>query len=400
MASVERLPSGRWRGVYRDSAGRKQRVKGTFGRKTDAREAATEAEVRARRAAGASAGSTSARTTWGQWWDALASGSDRPTATAIVERRAVERHIRPRWGDVPLREIDHRSLQRWVDELVDAGHEPSYVRRLYGILRRTVRTAVRRDVLTADPCTSVRLPRVPRRPRVAVEDGPLERVLDELAQPWRDLFAFMYDTGLRPGEATGLHVHRVDLDRGWLAAVDVYVRERDVIRPYPKDNDVREVPLPARAVEIVRRRLEGRDTTRPCPVPHDGADCRAPLVFVDDDGRPATSKRLAHVLAKACRRAQVDHLTPYAARRGYASRLAEAGLDAFTIAQLMGHADVAQTTGYVQRTSSARSRVLAALGDPVRPHVVERGTAWDTRGTDHRDQVGHDGSLRDAVEGL
>jgi hypothetical protein len=59
----------------------------------------------------------------------------------------------------------------------------------------------------------------------------------------------------------------------------------------------------------------------------------------------------------------VDHKTPYGARRGYASRLAEAGIDAFALADLMGHSDVSITTVRVQRTSAAVARVLDAPGD-------------------------------------
>jgi hypothetical protein len=67
MAWAEKLASGNYRGGYRrPGSTRKYYVDGTFARKRDAREAAQEAEVRARRETQKREGKLTGRTTWGR----------------------------------------------------------------------------------------------------------------------------------------------------------------------------------------------------------------------------------------------------------------------------------------------------------------------------------------------
>jgi site-specific recombinase XerD len=65
------------------------------------------------------------------------------------------------------------------------------------------------------------------------------------------------------------------------------------------------------------------------------------------EGQPLSTSQLWWHLAAAAEKAEIDHKTPYGARRRYATRLAEGGLDAFALADLMGHSDVSITRGYV-----------------------------------------------------
>jgi hypothetical protein len=64
-----------------------------------------------------------------------------------------------------------------------------------------------------------------------------------------------------------------------------------MIRPYPKDGDTRSVPLSSKAIEILKRRIEGRDLKSGCGVPHtDGATCTSHLVFRNADGGVANCR--------------------------------------------------------------------------------------------------------------
>lgn len=67
-------------------------------------------------------------------------------------------------------------------------------------------------------------------------------------------------------------------------------------------------------------------------------------------------------MRRAARKAKVPVAALYAARRGFATRAAEGGLNVFALADVMGHADIKQTKEYVQQTPTARARVIAALG--------------------------------------
>lgn len=366
MAWVEKLPSGKWRGGYRNPEGRK-RYTDPRDRKTDAREAAAEEEVKARRQAAAQTGTLSARTTWGDWWDTIS--PDRTfeeSDTARTERYIVEKYLRPQWGEMPLNRISNKDIKRWVDSgalKTRPGMSAAYARRIYGVFSASIKRALDDEVLNASPCVGIRLPTVRRRAKAFMTDEHLDAYRSKLRDDYRAVLAFGLETGLRPGELCGLHVNRVNLDTGWLDVVEVFVDKQKVIRPFPKDKDTRKVPLTSAAVEILRRALDGRDLRKGCGVPHtDGATCRSELAFRTVEGRPMTPNRLYQNVTRAAKLTGADVRSPYTARRGFGTWAAQ-NLDAYTLQQIMGHSTMEETEGYVQLTEAARGRLLAARGE-------------------------------------
>lgn len=385
MPSTEKLPSGKYRGIYRDPAGRKQRVSGTFGRKSDAREAAEDAEVKARRQAAVKAGQGSPRMTFAEWWETVQHQRQfESTDTARVERGAVTKHVLPAWGDIPLNRINRKAVQRWVsNDLATTNLSPGYIRRIYGAFSALISAAVEDEVLSASPCTHIKLPRNPKRPKPYISEDEAARLRAEVSGAHRRLLDFGLETGLRPGELCGLHVHNLDLDRGWAIVADVYVARQKIMRPHPKDDDVRAVPLTAKAVEVARACLEGRDLSGGCGVPHfGGIDCDSALVFRNRRREPMRPENITRTLTIAAERAGLPNRSAYAIRRGFATRAAHGGIDAFSLADILGHANLSETRGYVQQTQTARDRLTAALGQAQSaPNLVAidggRGTAWD-----------------------
>jgi integrase len=377
MAWPDPLPGGGWRGGYRDSAGAKRYVKDSagktvkYGRKSDARSAANEKEVEARRQAASPETVIAKSTTWGEWWDQIAPKRRRAdTDTDRTERDIVEKYLRPKWGSVPLNRIihagsDETGCQEWVTDVLSPGRAPSYSRRIWGVFSSSISYAVEKKVLTANPCAGIKLPKLRKRAKPFMDDAHVESLGEALDAQYRDMAEFDRETGLRPGEVCGLHADQLDLDGGWVTATNVYVSRKRVIRPWPKDGDARRVPLTLRAVEIARRQLGGRDLRSGCGMPHsDGSKCRSVLVFLSPTGLPVNPRTFAVALERAADRAEVDHRSPYAARRGFATWAAR-GVDAFELAELMGHEDIDQTREYVQQTPEARGRLLAARGEHV-----------------------------------
>jgi integrase len=388
MASAERLPSKRWRGLYRDAAGRKCRVPGTFGRKSDAVDAAQEAEVGARRKAAAKGGKLSARTTWGDWWAVFNAERTFNSDNGIVERQIVEGFLMKRWGDVPLNSITRQDVQLWVDGL-RRKYSSNYVRGIYRVLRVSINGALDAGVLTASPTSGVKLPRVPKRAKPYVSTDDSTKMRANLHERYRDAVEFTLETGLRPSELAGLHANRVDLESGWVTVAEVHVRRSSLIRPHPKDDDVRKVPLSAKAIEIVRRRLADRDLTTGCGVRHsDGIRCASPLVFLNVRDGVLNSDLLGRHMRQAAKAAGLPAKSGYGLRRGFATRAIDGGLDVFAVKRLMGHADLEELEGYVQETPAARARLLASLGErPTLAAVEERGTRGTGRGTDSGNHV-------------
>lgn len=375
MASAEKLKSG-WRGIYYVH-GKKQHTKPPHHpRKRDAIAAAEEARVKALREASRDEGTLSAAIEWGQWWDLVRQKRVfDDTETGYLEDQLVERYLRPQWAETPLNKIRQKDIQDWVDALVagtaprnlqrevgaKAKPSPTYVRKIYGVLSISINHAVSDGVLGASPCVNINLPKVPRKAQPYLSVGAQEKIGEGLRGDYKDALDFALETGLRPGELCGLHIFRLDLDTGWMQVSEVFVRRLRVIRPCPKDQDMRLVPLSDRALEIARRRAVGRSRTS-CGLPHtDGARCQSDVLFRTDRDRIMSQNIFGEHMRRASLAAGLGRRSPYTTRRGAATLMAAGGMDAYELARIFGWADINEAWHYVQQTPHARSRALAAL---------------------------------------
>ncbi|WP_116044043.1 tyrosine-type recombinase/integrase [Amycolatopsis palatopharyngis] len=390
MASTEKLKSGRYRGVYRDAAMVK-RYTPTQDRKRDALADAREAEVNAKRTASASKGTLPGHTTWEEWLEVWWPTRDIEPSTEKKERYAVANHLLPGWGDWELARITQPDVQDWVTSLHRRADNPlsgSTTRRVYTIFRSSISAAVRKGVLTGTPCVDITLP-----PK---SKGGVERLFDEhelaaihahLGPAYRFAVDFIIETGLRPGEFAGLHWSRIDRRNGWLTVRDTYDKTAKRIKTYPKDAEERSVPLTSKALELLTEYEARYPTTRStCGLPHQAGKCKSDLVFRQPRSKgPMDTLNFRFNFVKAQRAAEVTPVgRPYDLRHAFGTRLAEAGVDPWEIARLMGHATLEQSGDYIHRTKAARMRVLAALGDPTTTGLkAVEGDAADTeRGGD------------------
>jgi integrase len=415
MASAEKLASGRYRGVYHvkiEGKWKKQHTKKPhFERKRDAVNAAQELEVKARRQAEVTAGTLSASIKWGNWWDLVSEKRAFDSDTPYTEDWIVEGYLRPQWGEVPLNEIAQAAVQDWVDDLV-VGNEkrnvdgararfgrksPGYVHRIYSVFNVSITSAVKKGVLGASPCVGIDLPKRPKVSRPYMSVARAEQLGGHLRDDYKDAVDFDLETGLRPGELCGLHVERIDLEVGWMEVHDVFVRRSRIIRQCPKDQDVRLVALSDQAIEIVERRIAGRDLNRGCGVIHaDRGMCRSDVLFRTRRDRVMSPDTLGERLRLAARKAGVAARSPYTMRRGAATRMAAGGLDAVELARQFGWADINQAWSYVQQTPAARGRVLAALkaGEAPELRVIPGGRQTGTRTGTHLDSAALSGTER------
>ncbi|MGA6164283.1 tyrosine-type recombinase/integrase [Amycolatopsis magusensis] len=395
MASAEKLPSGRWRGLYVDSAGKKQRVPGTFARKSDARDAAIDAQAKAKRQAAASNGTLSARTPWGQWWEAFNADREFDSDHASTEAKAVRNHVMPKWEDVPLNAISkhgENGVQPWVDSLCRKGYSAHYVRNIVKPFRTSINAAVDRKILTASPCVRLKLPRVPKvlKAHTSTDEAAGMKDVGKLNPRYADALDFQLETGMRPGELCGLHANRIDRRRRILLVAEVLVEERGMIRFLPKDGDQREIPLTTKALEILDRQMEMRDITGGCGLEHlDGSECNSVLVWLDLAGGHMTPHNLSRRYREAAKAAGIPLRSGYASRRGFATRAIDGGADIFAVQAIMGHADLDQLAEYKQFSAEARQKLFAALGERPPLSAVTDGDVGQRgmkRGTDSDNQ--------------
>lgn len=355
MAWTEERGPKKWSGLYRDGAGKKKRVPGTFTTKKAASAAAKKAEVDATSHLGRMR--TGDAPTWGDWCERWWVARSVEPATIKNEASMVNKHIAPRWADVKLDEIRRLDVQAWVAGLPLAQES---ARRVLGVLVSSLSAAVEEGVLDMNPAHSIKLPPRPQGREVFLSRAEFEALTTAMPNAGdRAVVKFLAGTGMRLGELAGLHWHNLDLERGFVTVRDVY--SAGEIKPYPKGRRQRHVPL----FDWVVEDLDASASKILCSVEHRGELCESGLVFHQNGGSPLNGRNFSRrVLTPALQRAGLGHrgLTLHDLRHTYASWLAQSGIPLERIAELLGHSSITTTQIYAHLMPAKHDDIAAALG--------------------------------------
>ena len=245
-------------------------------------------------------------------------------------------------GVATVRDIRLADLERWKAARLGAGLAERTVAMRAGALRQMLRWGVRQGLTASNPLEAWRPPRgEPRRKRRALTLFEITEILKasppELADVWRVLL----ETGLRPGELVQLEWTDVDLE-----ADQLVVRGET-----SKGRRGRVVPMGAGSAAVVRGlrlRVAEREVNR-----H--------LVFVSPHGAAWGTrlgrrfKRIAEAvgLRRPGERVGVDC---YHLRHTFGSHTVAAGVDARTVAEIMGHQDATMVLRVYAHAFAERKR--------------------------------------------
>lgn len=366
MAWTQKLANGRYYGCYR--AGRtKDKIRDTFGkplqfsRESEAlrKAGAKEDELRQPGAVLPGAG----RITWGEWcdtWWAKHVRTIEPNSRSSQESY-LRKHIKPRWKDEPLAGIERAVIQDWVDGLGLGANTTIFV---YQLFASSVRAAVG-VAIDASPCVKIDLPTPPPAEIHFLTSEEFDKLLSFLAKEWRILALLLVDTGMRWGEAVALHWQ--DVHPKTVSINCAYSRKGREIKPYPKDEEARTVPLLDR---LGRELAEWRPDDLPtrCGARHRIAGrCRSGLVVPGPSGVWAYDSCAARIRGAAAL-AKLGRVTMHDLRDTYASWVLQKGFPIEQVAELLGHSDIKLTRQrYAQFGSSQFDAIRAAMSAPVLP---------------------------------
>lgn len=357
MGYARKLPSGRWQAGYRDANG-KQRSAGTHDTKKAAIAAAVVAE-------GAPTPKTKdgAPVTWGQWerdgWTRQVEAS-----TLAADESRLENHLRPRWTDIPLAEMNRADIQAWLDGLSCAA---TTKKKLGHLLSASMKAAMVAGLVDANPCVGLRYPKPDPSPQRWLSTSEIDALREAMPSEYIELFNFLVGTGVRWAEAVGAHWDQVDLDRAILTVR--WSLDRSGVFKAPKSGKSRSVPLGESLVAELRGRL-GRNGLGQPPSGVTYARGNRPLyglVFTSPTGRPIESRRFALALAAAGKAAKVNgkavgHVRPHDLRHSFASGLVQKGIGLDTVQALLGHSSVVVTQRYADAAQSQWDAVRGVLG--------------------------------------
>jgi len=257
--------------------------------------------------------------------------------TIKVERRSnthrnylsCVRNLEPAFGSKYLDEITPEMIRRFKEARLEKHLSPATVNRDLSCLRQILGVAVKDELIGKSPFFGGRVEFLHEKGRERTLSFDEERNYIKAAAPvLRDVGTIMIEMGLRPGEIFQLRSEDVQI-----AAPAPYVH----VREGKSDRAVRGVPMTLRVLPILRRRVSKAKGEYLFPR-------RVGTGY--DWNRPMTELEPAHL--RALRNSGIQPpFRLYDLRHTYGTRAVEAGIDVFSVAKLMGHADLRTTERYV-----------------------------------------------------
>lgn len=125
-------------------------------------------------------------------------------------------HILPEFGNIQLGKIDPILVQDWVAEMERSGLSSSMMRQSYQCFSAIMKAAVESGYLGRTPCVGVRIPKVPVRDKLFLDEWQVSLLAGSVRKPYDVLVYVLAYGGLRWGEAVALQRKNCDLLRSRL----------------------------------------------------------------------------------------------------------------------------------------------------------------------------------------
>jgi integrase/recombinase XerD len=248
----------------------------------------------------------------------------------------------------------------------DAEHKPlavSSAARAVIAVRGLHAFAVAQGLADTDPAREIPPPSPPRRLPKAITLEEVERLLaaagpgpdepgaggvDPRLLRDRALLEFLYGTGARISEATGLDIDELQLGAD------------PVVRLVGKGSKHRVVPVGSYAVRALQAYLV---RARPALAAASRRVSASPAVFLNARGGRLTRQGAWGVLHAAARRAGLapeGDVSPHTLRHSFATHMLDGGADIRVVQELLGHASVTTTQVYTLITVDRLREVYAS----------------------------------------
>lgn len=275
------------------------------------------------------------------------------------------RRVRPRLGQVKLRQVDPPRLQALYGDLLRSGNKNGgplgarSVQIIHAFLHRAFVDAVRWGILARNPADLVDRPSA-RRPEIkAWTPAELRQFLnftseDRLAPLWR----LMAMTGVRRGEALGLRWSDVDLDRPCISIQQtlVLVKNRLSIGEPKTSNARRSIDLDGATVLQLK---DWRDRVAKERAQYHDVWQDLGLVFVDELGLPLNPPTVTRSFARAVEAAGLPAIKLHGLRHSHATAMLASGVSPKIAQERLGHFSVSLTLDTYSHTIAGMQAAVA-----------------------------------------
>jgi site-specific recombinase XerD len=258
-------------------------------------------------------------------------------STRVSYEGHIRLHISPLLGGIQVARLRPSDVRRLITDLERKGASPGTIHLVIRTLSVAMNAAKAERLITDNPVTGVRLPRLDREPVRAMTSGEADAIVDAVTGTWMEYpVRVLLGSGLRRGEVLGLD-------------------QRDV---FPDFVAVRHSKTKVRAVAVTEDAMDALRSAI-AAAPRRGAN--EPVFFSPRTGDRMLGASLTHALPKLLEARGLGHLAPHALRHGAATIMLTNGADLRFVQEQLGHARIGQTAMYAHVVPTAQRVAVGAL---------------------------------------
>jgi integrase len=292
-----------------------------------------------------------------EWWKENRLPMYKPSCQETMGSH-LEKYLMPQFGSLPMAAVDERRVQEFVADLsrtdyaVGSGRKrrlsPKSIRNIVGVLKLIVGPKVWRE-------WNLRFPEVPIKEQRYFSPDEMRLIIDAAPGQWKVLFATLAGTGMRCGEAFGLHVDDLDLVNG-----RIYIR-RSVWE----------------GEEVTVKTKQGYRAVTIDPIltgmlaAHLG-DRKAGRVFQTRTGTPICKRNARRRLNELLKDLKLPKAGLHAFRHGRVSVLQAMGVPGDLVKEWVGHSNLQTTSRYTHFQDDFRRQIASQVALFPQPFVAAK----------------------------
>jgi len=250
-------------------------------------------------------------------------------------------HLLPFFGDYLLREITPRLINEYKTTRRAEEPSPCTINRELSLVKHAFNIALREwEWVNQNPVLKIAMEKEPPSRDRWLTYEEEDKLLASSPQWLQEIMIFAVETGCRREEMLSLDWGNVDLFK------------KVVVIFAGKTGDRRSVPLTQRAFDILQVRVKRRMRIR---------SINQDLVFTHPEGQKVNISTLRKAFREALKKAKIESLRFHDLRHTFASRLAQSGVDPYSVQKLMGHKTFTTTQRYAHHYSESLRVGIRAL---------------------------------------
>ena len=275
-------------------------------------------------------------------------------------RYIMKKHLLPRFEEMPLDDINAKVVRAWITDLDNAGKlAPKSISNVWKVLKLVLEQEER-----VTRTWKLNLPEIPYKEQRWFTQDEIRRIVEAAKGQYKVLYHLLGVSGLRAGEAFGLHVEDIQFDRGSIHCTRSTFKH--IEGPVKTKAGFRDVPLDPEAIQLLRDYLNGRRTGR---------------VFQTSRGTPLVNGTVnVEQLRPLLKRLKIPHGTLHSFRHARVSHLRRQGVPDPLIKKWVGHSSLRMTDAYTHFDAEYEQKIAAECGllvpnGPISPKLKHKQVA-------------------------